>query len=151
MYKHLVQINNGGMQMSSNVVTSEPKKSSYPILIGLTYTFSLVIITTLIFALIIYFTSISDNKIPIMSLISTTLSVIIGGFVSGKRAGKKGWLYGGMIGLIYGIVLGVISFLAFNVHIDLRYLVLVLISFISGSLGGILGINYSDNIEEKRG
>ncbi|MGD9677276.1 MAG: TIGR04086 family membrane protein [Vulcanibacillus sp.] len=130
--------------MNPNVVTEESNQTSHPILIGLTYTIVLVIIATFIFAFIIYFTALSDNNISILSLVSTTLSVMIGGFISGKKAGKKGWLYGGTIGFIYAIILGIITFLAFNVNIDLRYLVLLAISTFSGALGGILGVNYGN-------
>ena len=118
-------------------------KFKNPILFGLLYTFGLGILLALIFTLLLYFTSLSDANLNWMSYITTLVSLIVGGFVAGKRAGVKGWYYGGLTGLIYGVVILIIAFLAFNSKLNLQSLVLVALSFLFGSSGGIFGVNMS--------
>lgn len=127
------------MNLSSDSNTS--KKRSHPIIIGLLYTVIILIIVCLVLALALYFTSLSESNIFIISLIATSISIIIGGFVSGKKAGTKGWLYGGFVGLIYGIIIIIIIFLAYDKHIDIRQVVFVLLNFLLGAFGGIFGVN----------
>ena len=65
--------------MNLNSVVSGAKKSTNPILSGLTYTFAIVIASVLVFALLLYFTSISDSNLPYISYFVTVFSVLIGG------------------------------------------------------------------------
>ena len=127
--------------MNLNSVTNGVKNTSNPILSGLTYTFSIVISSVLIFALLLTFTSISDTYLPFISYFITVLSILVGGFVSGKRSGEKGWYYGGITGTIYGILLVIITFLAFEMDINFRSLILVVLTFLFGAFGGIFGVN----------
>lgn len=116
-------------------------KNSHPILAGLIYTYTIAIIGALIFTLLLFWTSISDSKLPLISYIITAVSLLAGGYISGKRAGVKGWYYGGMTGIIYGIILVIIVFLAFDTELNLRSLVLIVLTFLFGALGGIVGVN----------
>ncbi|TCS83838.1 TIGR04086 family membrane protein [Tepidibacillus fermentans] len=117
------------------------KKYSNPILTGLIYTFSIVILSTVVLTLILYFTSLSEQSLPIFIYITTAISLLIGGFKSGKIAGTRGWYYGGITGIIYGIILSLIWFLGFNLDFQLRLLALLLLSFLFGSFGGMVGVN----------
>lgn len=117
------------------------KKVGKPILTGLMYTLVMVLASAFIFALLLYFTSLSDSHLPLISYIITGTSLTVGGFVSGKKAGAKGWYYGGVTGAIYGVLLAIIGFLAFNAAFTLRDLSLAVLSFLFGALGGILGVN----------
>ncbi len=114
-----------------------------PILSGLLYTFGIGLLLAFAFTLLLYFTSVSDSYINLMSYLITLVSLLSGGFVAGKRAGEKGWYYGGITGLIYGIVILIIAFLAFNSKMNLQSLALVALSFLFGSSGGIFGVNLS--------
>lgn len=126
-------------------ITNGAKKASHPVLSGLTYAFAIAIVLALIFAFLLYFTSLSDAKLPLYSYIVTASSLLIGGFVSGRRGGEKGWYYGGLTGIIYGLVLAIISFLGFDLDFNLKSLVLLVLTFLFGSLGGIFGVNSSNN------
>ena len=116
-------------------------KNTHPILIGLLYTYAIAIVGALIFTLLLYWTSISDAKIPLVSYVITAVSLMIGGYITGRRAGERGWYYGGLMGIIYGIILVFIVFLAFNAPINLRSLVLLLLTFLFGAFVGIIGVN----------
>jgi len=121
--------------------TNSAKKVSHPILIGLTYALAIVIVGSLITALLLSFTSLSDSKLSIISFAVTGLSLLIGGFIAGKRAGLKGWYYGGLTGLIFGVIISMINFLAFDLGFNLRSLILILLTFLFGAFGGVLGVN----------
>lgn len=114
---------------------------SHPILFGFTYTVGLMLIMSVLFAFLLYFTSLSDSHLPVISYIVTALSLLVGGYQAGKKAGIKGWYYGGMIGAIYGILLAAISFLGFDTDLNLRNLTLILLAFLFGAFGGMIGVN----------
>ena len=101
--------------MDLKTVTNGTKNVN-PILSGLTYTLGIAIIASFIFAVLLYFTSLSDSNLPLITYIVTAVSLLTGGYVSGKRASNKGWYYGGLTGIIYGILLIVISFLGFDLE-----------------------------------
>jgi len=127
--------------MNLKLATNGAKSSSHPILIGLGYTFGLVMIIAVLFAFILQFTSLSDSHLPLVSYIVTAISLLTGGYQAGKKAGEKGWYYGGIIGLIYGIILAAVSYLGFNLAFNLRNITILLLSFLFAAFGGIIGVN----------
>jgi putative membrane protein (TIGR04086 family) len=66
---------------------------------------------------------------------------LAGGFVSAKRSGRKGWYFGMANGLLYTLLLLTISFLATDAHWTSSVPILLLITCIAGSFGGMLGVN----------
>ncbi|KXG44986.1 hypothetical protein U473_03005 [Tepidibacillus decaturensis] len=122
-------------------MTNITPKITNPILSGLVYTYAIVIIASLFWALLLYFTSLSDTNLSLFSYTITAISLLFGGFVSGKRAGSRGWYYGGITGAIYGLILAIIGFLGFDASFNLRNLVLIILAFLFGALGGIFGVN----------
>ncbi len=127
--------------MNVKLVTNGVKNSSHPIVIGLVYTMGIVFVLTLLFALILYFTSLSDSTLPIISYIVTAVALLFGGYQAGKKAESKGWYYGGLVGIIYGIVLAMISYLGFAIAMNLKQLSLVVLAFLFGAFGGMIGVN----------
>lgn len=129
------------MNVNLKQLTSETKNGVNPILYGLTYTFSIVIISVLLLAIILTLTSLSDSRLPYISYAITVISILVGGYKAAKKAQIKGWYYGGITGLIYGLLLVIITFLAFDFSLNLRSLVLVVLTFLFGAFGGIFGVN----------
>ena len=127
--------------MKPTGITNATKKYSNPILVGLMYTFTIVFLTSIVLTLLLYFTTFSEQSLPLFIYITTALSLLIGGFKSGKIAGSKGWYYGGITGTIYALVLALVWFLGFNLGFQLRLLAILLLSFLFGSLGGMFGVN----------
>ncbi len=131
----------GGNVMKLNQIASNTKNNANPILAGLSYTFIIILVAIIILGLLLYFTSFSDTYLPHISYIVTAISIIIGGYTAARRTSEKGWYYGGITGVIYGIILIIIAFLAFNVEINFRSLILVILTFLFGAFGGIFGVN----------
>lgn len=103
------------------------------------------LITVPIFAVFAYFISIMDfpqKYIASGVIITTILSLVVAGWTASRNLGCKGWLNGGIIGFIYMIILFILSSITYeNYSIDSQVITMFAIGIITGSIGGILGIN----------
>ncbi|MFD0694076.1 TIGR04086 family membrane protein [Paenibacillus sp. GCM10027628] len=112
-----------------------------PIFSGLVYSLIMMTIGTVVTSLFLLLTSTQESSLHTLTTIIHAVSLFIGGWVAGKRAGSRGWYYGGMLGLVYFILIFLVGFLAFDAGLNLQSLQLLAILFISGALGGMLGVN----------
>ena len=105
----------------------------------LIYTFSIIIISTLIITALSYF-NIINYKISIyLEIITGVIVFLIGGIKIGKLSNKKGYIEGLKFGLIILILMFIIS-LIFNLF-KYKSLIYYLLLLISSIIGSMLGIN----------
>ena len=112
------------------------------------------VITFLIFALasvILSYTPLSESAIPYIVFVTQVVGSLTAGFIPAKKAGVKGLLTGAASALLYMLILWLVSSLAkdgfyFNSHV----LTMVLLSAVSGALGGIVGVNFKDTNSNKK-
>ncbi|MGL6107946.1 TIGR04086 family membrane protein [Romboutsia sp.] len=110
---------------------------------GLGYAYILTLIVLLIYNFALTFTSVSGNTIAMVSAFITTLSAAFGGFYASKHIQEKGLIYGLLVGFIYIVCLILIVFLAQeNFQFDIGMLYKVLLTALSGGIGGVLGVNF---------
>ncbi len=114
---------------------------SSPLFSGLLYSLVFMAIGTLIVSLIMLLTGTQESILPTLSFIIHGISLFIGGWVAGKRAGSRGWHYGGLLGILYCLIIYLVGFLAYDTSLNMDTLKLLGISFASGAIGGILGVN----------
>lgn len=112
-----------------------------PLFAGLVYAASVACVATILLSLLLAVTGLREHSLPLYVYFIHGLSVFIGGFVAAKRAGEKGWYRGGMLGAVYGIAVTLISYLGFDAKLSSQTLVFLLVCFLVGAFGGILGIN----------
>jgi putative membrane protein (TIGR04086 family) len=112
-----------------------------PLLMGLLYSLVIMAAATVVVSLFLKFTSMQEGNMPSAVYIIHSLSLFIGGLVSGRRAGKRGWYYGGMMGILYSVVVVLIGFLSYDAALTLNTLILLVLSFVMGALGGMIGVN----------
>ncbi|MEW9700101.1 TIGR04086 family membrane protein [Paenibacillus sp. SI8] len=112
-----------------------------PLFSGLLYSLIMMTIGTLVTSLFLLLTSAQETSLHTLTTIIHAASLFIGGWVSGKRAGARGWYHGGILGFVYFLLIFLIGFLAFDAGLNLQSLQLLIILFISGALGGMLGVN----------
>ncbi|HOM03017.1 MAG TPA: TIGR04086 family membrane protein [Acetivibrio sp.] len=97
------------------------------------------------FAIFAYFLRFTDFPLKYMStavIITTLLSIVIAGWISAKNVKSKGWLNGAIVGFIYMLILYLISSIVYrDFAVNSYVLILLAIGVLSGSIGGILGIN----------
>lgn len=108
--------------------------------IGISFGFTLLVF--LVFALLITYTCFPESAISTVVLITTVLSIMLAGMVISRRATTKGWLNGAIAGLIYTAILYIIGALSVTgLVFDKQVVIMALVGFFSGALGGIIGIN----------
>lgn len=109
---------------------------------GLLFSFIITLVSLLIFSIILTYSNISEKTIPIVIIILTFISILIGTIISVRKITKNGMVNGAIIGGVYVILLYFISSLlntgfTFNVYT----IIMIIAGMIAGVIGGIIGVN----------
>lgn len=127
-----------------NIVTeeSELKKNSIRIIKGSIFAIIISTIFLLIFALLLCYTTLSEDTMKPVILIITGISILVGSMISTRKIRKNGLINGGTVGLIYIIILYLTSslFLA-GFSLTVNSFIMIIVSIIMGMIGGIVGVN----------
>jgi putative membrane protein (TIGR04086 family) len=96
----------------------------------------------LIFAFILTNTNISESTIPIVIIIIANLSIFVGSIICNWKIKKNGIVNGMLVGLVYLIIIYLASSIAIkSFNFNLKSIIMILCSVISGTIGGIIGVN----------
>ncbi|WP_396021277.1 TIGR04086 family membrane protein [Bacillus sp. S/N-304-OC-R1] len=112
-------------------------------LFGIIAVFLLAIISSLIFSLLLRFTSLQESSLKFIITAISFVSLFIGGFVSGGKGKQKGWLLGGLTGLIYSIIIFLFQYLGKDSVFDVEQIIYHTCFMLTAMMGGILGVNMS--------
>ena len=100
------------------------------------------IIFLLIYALLLTFTSISENTIPTVITLITMLSVLIGTSICMTKVKNNGIINGFLIGLIYtGTIYILSSIITKNFILNIKSIIMLIGAIVCGAVGGIIGVN----------
>lgn len=100
------------------------------------------VIFLIIFAMLLTYTSLSENTITPVVLAIVGLSILLGSYLSTKKINKKGILNGAMVGIIYMLILYIISSVIFmDFLINASSIIMIICGIIAGIIGGIVGVN----------
>ena len=120
----------------------ELKSGAKSLFSGVMISYALTLLIFIIYAILLTYTRLSENNIPLITTIICVVSALVAGFDAVKGVTKKGWLWGLCAGLLYAILLiGLISFMQGAVVLNSRIFSLIAISLAGGGLGGVIGIN----------
>ena len=109
---------------------------------GLMFSFIITLISIFVFAILLTYTNISENTIPIVIIILTFISILIGAIIAVKKINRNGMLNGGIIGGAYVILIYLISsILNTGFSLNVYTIIMILAGIISGIIGGIIGVN----------
>lgn len=123
------------MESSSNKFI---KKIFKGVLISLVVSFVLLAI----FAIVLTYTSVSENTIVPVIIVVTGISILVGTILESRKIVKNGIGLGGIIGLVYVLILYIISsLLNADFSINMQSFILILVAIFSGMIGGIIGVN----------
>jgi len=123
------------MESSSNKFI---KKIFKGVLISLVVSFVLLAI----FAIVLTYTSVSENTIVPVIIVVTGISILVGTILESRKIVKNGIGLGGIIGLVYVLILYIISsLLNADFSINTQSFILILVAIFSGMIGGIIGVN----------
>lgn len=119
------------------------RTTSASVVTGLLFTFGLVLIGSLLTALLLQFTDVSENSLPYFTYAINTIGLLIGGIITGRKCGAKGWYYGGLTGLAYFTLVLLIGFLGFDAPLQIITLLYLIGAFVVSAMGGAIGVNMS--------
>ena len=95
-----------------------------------------------VFALLIVYTGLSDSIVSTVVFITMVFAIMISGFAVARSASSRGWLNGAVGGLMYVLILYILgAMFQFGLVFDRHVALLLIIGFLSGAFGGIVGIN----------
>ncbi|MCX2825909.1 TIGR04086 family membrane protein [Bacillus pseudomycoides] len=117
------------------------KKLSTAIGFGIITLLILASVTSMIVALLLKFTNISEGTLTVTLFIFAILSMLSSGFVAGKKAQGKGWLVGLTTGITFTILVFLVSYLGFSNSLSKSQLLYQLALMGASTLGGIFGVN----------
>lgn len=123
----------------------ETKKWGKAILYGLITIFVIAFVTSLVFASLLKFTSITESSITWLLLSLTVLGMFIGGFVAGGNGKEKGWLVGGVTALIYTIIIFLFQFLGYGKIFSVEQTIYHAGFLVVAMFGGIVGVNITSS------
>ena len=127
-------------QTAKNIMSEHANVVSMVKGIGIAYFISIPLF--MVFAFFLTYMDFPEKFLSSAVIITTLVSLIVAGWSSTCKVRSRGWLNGGIIGLTYMVILFVASSLAFrDCTINSHVIIMLIIGVITGSIGGILGIN----------
>ncbi|MDR7856431.1 TIGR04086 family membrane protein [Tissierella sp.] len=109
---------------------------------GLLLAFIITSVLIVLFSLLLTYSTLKESKMPLINTIIMMVSITTGSIYAGKKIKEKGWVNGGIVGILYYIILILLSIVILNpFSIDLFSITKLIIAFITGVIGGIIGIN----------
>lgn len=128
--------------MNNNIQVDNQSNIIKRIVKGLGFSFIITLITIFIFSIVLTYTNISESTIPIVIVILTFISILIGTMIGIKKIHKNGMLNGAIIGGTYVLLLYFISSILNTGFTFNMYTVFMIIAgIISGIIGGIIVVN----------
>ncbi len=100
-------------------------------------------IISMVMALLLKFTNMTEETLAVTIFILALLSMLISGFTAGKKAQGKGWLVGFTTGLTFAILVFLVNYLGFSQTLSNSQLLYQLALMGASTLGGIFGVNMS--------
>lgn len=124
--------------------TQETKKSlAMGLLTGVLMACAITCIVIIGCAVLLTYTSMTEQTLPFIITIACAVSAIVAGFDTAKAAEGKGWLWGIVAGGIFAFILvSVEMWVQKTVSLDTRTITLMILALAGGGLGGIFGINF---------
>lgn len=100
----------------------------------------------IIYGVLLTYTDVTEKNTQIIVMVTTAVSVLIGGFVASKGVQNKGLFYGMLVGIVYAIIMIMIGFCFMpTIKVTSKIVTLFTLSICAGGIGGIIGINTKNN------
>lgn len=94
----------------------------------------------LLFSFILTKVDVPFSLLNPISMVLIALSCILAGYLASRSIRKRGFIIGALCGAMIDLILILLSFF-FSDCFDLQVLLKLAVSVLSGSIGGILGVN----------
>ncbi len=117
------------------------KKLFEALLSGWVIVFGVIILSSIVLAFLLKFTSLPPSIIPWVTLCIGVIALFSGGIVAGMKGKTKGWAIGGLIGVGFTLFTFTVQFLGYNEWFTLSQLLHHLGYIFVACLGGMIGVN----------
>ena len=97
-------------------------------------------LTSLLMSLCICVAGLSEDSSDLPAVISLCISLLAGGMVTGSVKGENGFFWGGVEGLLLFLIILTTAIITGNTSND-QLVLKLLCCIISGTVGGIIGVN----------
>lgn len=95
-----------------------------------------------VFSIILTYTNVKETLISPVLIVITVISVLIGSSLCSKKIKRNGLINGGIIGIIYiGIIYLISSIIGTGFLLNINSIIMIILTIISGMIGGIIGVN----------
>ena len=109
---------------------------------GMGIAFAITCIIFMGFGILLTYTSLSEESLPMVSLICTAISAAAAGYDWAACRKKKGLIWGALAGVVYAVLLYLITSLAADsFSLALSGIMTLAVAAAAGAIGGILGVN----------
>lgn len=115
------------------------------VFVGLGVVYVVAALFSLIFSLILKFSSVQEGQLSLTITIISFISLFIGGFVAGGRGKEKGWLLGGLTGILYTVINFLFHFFGYDSVFNMEQIIYYICFTLTAVMGGILGVNMMGN------
>lgn len=130
------------MEKIKEISREGAKRNLIRIIKGTGFSVMVTIIILLIYSCLLTYTTINENTMPVVVVVVTALSILIGSFISSMNIKKNGIANGAFVGLIYILIIYFISSITSgNFGFTIASIIMMLASILSGAIGGIIGVN----------
>ena len=126
----------------SNIRSEEKNNTIAKIGKGILISIIVTLLAIFIFSILLTYTKISERVIPIVIIIMTFISILIGSIISIRKVSNNGMINGAIIGGTYVMLLYLISsILNTGFSLNIYTITMIIAGVVSGMIGGIVGIN----------
>lgn len=120
----------------------EKRNIVLPIIKGVIISYVLTLLLIAIYSLILAKTGVSEETIPLCTIVISVLSILIGSSICNKKIKEKGLVNGAIVGLSYILTLYLLSSIFITGFAVSGFsITMILFCIIAGILGGIVGVN----------
>lgn len=106
------------------------------------FSYVLTAIVFVVYGILLTYTETTEENIQIVVMMTTVISVLIGGIIASKGVNSKGLLFGMLVGIVYSIIMTMVGLCVLPVlKITYKMIMIIILSISAGGIGGIIGIN----------
>lgn len=118
---------------------------------GVVISYAITLFMFILFSAVLTTTDFPEKYIDISVFVTMIISITLSSIINSRKMRNNGWLNGTLIALIYVMILFLISSsVVQNFAIQKGTLQILIISIITGSIGGIIGINFRKGSHNKK-
>ncbi len=111
------------------------------ILKGTAISIGITLLLLLIFAVVLTYTEISENAMPVVIIAISGVSILIGSSISTLKIKKNGMIHGALSGFFYMVIIYALSSIENGFLLNSTAFIMIGVSIFMGAIGGIVGVN----------